>query len=91
MTDLYLLPVGGDLYWTFDFTDEISAPGTLVSVTITSALTLEDQSDDVGNKQSSVRITGAQHGITYTVTAVGLTSTGEDVVKSITIRGWAGA
>lgn len=78
------------MFYTFDFSAEIATPATLASVsysTDSGGLTLEQQSDDLSNKRSSIRIKGAVHGRVYTVKAIGVTSAGEIIPKNISIRG----
>ena len=89
MTDFFLQQVDAELYYTFDFSADIASPATLQSVTFTaSGITLSGQSNDLGNKRASIKVSGAEHGRRYVLQAAGLTSTGETIVKDITLQGF---
>jgi hypothetical protein len=90
MNDFFLHAVNASLYYTFDFSADIASPATLVSVTFSSAdgLTLTGQSNDLSNGRASIRVSGAEHGLTYVVQATGVTSSGESIVKDITLQGF---
>lgn len=92
MNDLQLLPVEGELAYTFDFSAEVVAPVTLASVVITvqSPLTKGTQQDDLGNAKSIIIIKGAVHGQVYNVQAVGTLSNGEKIPKDATFIGFNG-
>jgi hypothetical protein len=91
VNDFFVLNLEAALVYTFDFSDEVVQPAVLTSVTFSqegSGLTLSNQLDDLPNNRSSIRIANAEHGYTYTVQAVGVTSLGESIVKDITLRGF---
>lgn len=92
MNDLQLIPVDGEIAYTFDFSDVVIAPATLVSVsyTIPSPLTGFNQTDDLVNKKSTIGLKGAVHGQTYVVQALGVLSNGEKVPKDAVFVGFNG-
>jgi hypothetical protein len=89
--DFQMLNVDSALLYTFDFSDEIIPPATLTSVTFSqegTGLTLGGQLDDLNNYLSSIRLSGAVHGRTYCIQALGVTSTGESIVKDLKLIGF---
>ena len=90
MNDLQLLPVDGEIAYTFDFSDVVIAPATLVSVSFTAStgVTLFGQSDDLANLASTIGVKLASHGVRYTVQALGSLSNGEKVVKDASFVGF---
>lgn len=91
MSDLQAIAIGGKLNYTFDFSDAIAGSVTLDSVafSVPSPLTYT-QANDLANKKSTAQITGALHGFTYQVRAIGTLSSGELVPKTLTLRGFNG-
>lgn len=90
MSEHFLLNVGAELLYTFDFSADISAPATLASVTYSadSPLVTFGQLDDLTNKRSTIGVKGAAHGNTYVLQATGTTSLGEKIVKDVTLQGF---
>jgi hypothetical protein len=90
MSGCFILNVGAELFYTFDFSPDIASPATLASVTYTadSPLVTFGQLDDLTNKLSSIGVRGAAHGVTYTLQATGTTSIGEKIVRDITLQGF---
>ena len=92
MNDHQLLPVEGALAYTVDFTDVLPAAVTVTACvwSSTPALTLDSQSDNFANNKSTIKASGAAHGVTYTLQAKGTGSNGETYVKDITVVGFNG-
>jgi hypothetical protein len=90
MYDLFMIGVGAELFYTFDFSADVSTPATLANVVFTAdaGITLSAQANDLNNKRASIKVSGAEHGRTYVVQAVGTTSTGEKIVKDVTLQGF---
>lgn len=90
MNDHQLLPVESALLYTADFTDSLSGAVTVTAVVwgATPALTLASQVDDFANNKSTIKVSGAAHGLTYVLQAKGTLSSGEAVVKDITLQGF---
>lgn len=91
MNDLHLLPVEGEIAYTFDFSDVVIAPATVTAIVITAGdLTAFNQTDDLANKKTTVGLKGAVHGVTYNVQARATLSNGEKVPKDATFVGFNG-
>lgn len=92
MNDFQLLPVEAGLAYTADFSEELPASVTLASVvwSITPSITLAGQVDSLGTAQSTIRVSGASHGVTYNLQAKATLSNGEIVVKDIALIGFNG-
>ena len=97
MNDFQLLPVGGELYYTPDFSADVPEDVTVSAIAFTvepsaspMLLALSAQSDDLANCRSSIRVTGARHGYNYVLKATAALSNGEDLIKSISIIGFNG-
>lgn len=92
MNDYQVLPVESALLYTADFTDSLSSGVALTACvwTITPSLTLSNQADDLINALSSIRVSGASHGVTYNLQAKGTLSNGETVTKDIALMGFNG-
>lgn len=89
MSKLLLLRTGASLLHTFDFSAEVPATVTVTSVTFSGVgLTLDNQSNDLGNYRATIRVSGASHGVTYQLRAVATLSNGETVPAEATVRGW---
>lgn len=92
MNDYQLLPVEAGLAYTADFSQELPDTVTLTAVTwsITPSITLAGQVDSLGTAQSTTRVSGAAHGITYNLQSKGTLSNGETIVKDIALQGFNG-
>lgn len=94
MNDLQFLPVGGALYYTPDFSSDIPATATCTAIAFTvqpvGSLTLSDQVDNLASGQSSIKVSGASHGLNYTLKATATLDNGETLVKNIGLRGYNG-
>ena len=90
MNDFQMIPVGGALSYTADFTDALPASVTLSACTwsISPSINLSNQVDSLGSALSTIRVSGALHGITYTLQAIGTLSNGETVPKDVTLLGF---
>ena len=92
MNDFQLLPVGGELYYTPDFSADVPEDVTVSAIAFTvepaASLTLEAQADDLASCRSSIRVSGSQHMRHYVVKAAATLSNGETLVRSISIRGF---
>lgn len=92
MSDLFLIPVDGELAYTFDFSDVVIAPTTVTAIAVSapSPLTAFGQTDDLANKKTVVGLKGAAHGQRYVVQALATLSNGEKVPKDATFLGFNG-
>lgn len=94
MNDAQILPVGGSLLYTPDFSADIPAGVSLLSVAFTvepsGGLTLSSQSNDYANGQSTILATGSAHGISYVLKATPTLDNGEIMPKSISVLGFNG-
>ena len=100
-SDLQAFAVGGSLRYTADFSDVLpsTSPQTVVSSvawTITpqtgSPLNprLSDQTDALASAESTIQVTGCEHGKYYTLQAVATTSGGEEIPKDVRVIGFDG-
>lgn len=87
MTQLFTKRSDAEFAYTFDFTDQVPEGVTVASIvhSVPSGLTLEAEAQDVGNKVSSVRISGGTHGSTYQVKGVASLSNDEQVPQVFTL------
>lgn len=92
MNDLQLLPVDGAHALTADFSDVISAGAALTSCawSSTPSLTLDSQSDNFASHRSTIKASGAQHGVRYLLQAKGTANNGEVFAKDIAVLGFNG-
>lgn len=92
MSFLTLLPLNGELLYTFDFTDTVPDNATIVSIdyAVPSQLTQFADLDDLGNKKGSIGLkahaSNGKHGQTLIVTATANLSNNEKVASHLTIR-----
>ena len=95
MSDLQLLPIGGELLYTFDFALEVPQASPLTTVTgidytVPSELTQFADNDDLANKKGTIGLkphaTNGKHGQTVQVRAVANLSNTEKVAKFMTVR-----
>jgi hypothetical protein len=92
MSDLQLLPLGGELLYTFDFTLEVPSLVTVTGIdyTVPSELTQFADNDDLANKKGTIGLrahaTNGKHGQTAQVKAVATLSNTEKVPKYLAIR-----
>lgn len=88
--DLQLLPINGELLYTFDFSADVPVGATVTAIdyVIPSGLTGYVDSDDLGNNKGTIglRVNTAKHGQTYQVEAKAILSNTEKVPKYLTIR-----
>ena len=96
MSDYQLLPVGGKLAYTFDFTDALPASSplpTVSSFTITAdaAVTVGTQTDDSANYRTTILLSGLTHAGQYLAQCVCNLSNGEQIPKDLTLIGFNGA
>jgi hypothetical protein len=75
---------------TFHWDEWIPSGVSLVSVThsVPLPMTITAETTDVLSQQSAVRISGAQHGGRYMVTAQAVMSNGETLNRQYPIVGW---
>lgn len=93
MSDIQLLPLNGELFYTFDFTDEIPSGISITQIdyVVPAQLVQFADSDDLANKKGTAGFrkgaTGA-HGQTLVVEAKAITSSSppEKIPKYLTIR-----
>ena len=95
MNDFQLLPVGGKLAYTFDFSDALPASSpipTASSFTITadSAVTVGTKTDDSANYRTTVLLSGLTHAGQYLVQCLCTLSNGEEIPKDLTLIGFNG-
>lgn len=81
-----------ELNWEFNFTAELPAATSVNSITATvpAGLTLEQQTPDLPNARSIVRLSGGTHGQLYDVRAIAVLSNLEEVVGTLTLRVFRG-
>lgn len=92
MNDFQYIPVEGSLFYTFEFADQLPAGVDIsnVSFSITPSITLDAQSNDFGNDQSSIKVSGAEHGVRYNLQAKALLTNDEYIVKDVCLIGFNG-
>jgi hypothetical protein len=92
VNDYQLLPVEAGLFYTADFTDELPEGVTVASCawSITPIISAGGQVDDFGSNKSSIKVSGAQHGVSYALQAKATLSNTEIVVKDISLQGFNG-
>lgn len=89
MSEPLIIDPAESLPITFDFSDEITSGVTLSSVVFAgSGLTLGAQSNDYPNARSTMVISGAQHGVRYSLEATGTFSNGTVANRGASILGW---
>lgn len=78
----------GKLDYTFDWSDDVEDPITLISVTHTAPneLTVDSEIVDTAGSTSTVVLTGGAHGGTYLVKALATLSNGIEIPGEVTIR-----
>lgn len=94
--DHQMLPVEGELAFTFDYSDVL--PGTSPATTVTSIaisagespalVTIGTQTDDLANARTTVILSGIAHGQVGVVQALATLSNGEVIPKDITLVGF---
>lgn len=98
MSNVFALDPDGELYYTFNFTDQIPSTSPLTTIASMSyvitptyspqTLRVDEQTDNLASFLSSVRLVGAVLGETYQVTAYALLTNGESVPQNIVVRGF---
>jgi len=91
MSDLQLLPINGELLYTFDFTNEVPAAVTVTAIDYVVPVQLAQfaDSDDLANKKGTIGLrkgTSGAHGQTLQVEAKATLSNNEKVPKYLTVR-----
>lgn len=78
----------GKLDYTFDWSDDVADPLTLVSVThiAPSGMTIASETTNTSGLTSTVFMEGGEHGVTYMLKALALLSNGALVPGEATIR-----
>ncbi len=78
----------GKLDYTFDWSDDVTDPLTLESVTHTApdGISIASETMDTTGLTSTVFMTGGTHGATYLIKALALLSNGVQVPGEATIR-----
>lgn len=92
MNDFQVIPVEAGLLYTFDWTTEVPVAGSISSVawSISPSITLGTQVDDFANKRSTIKVSGAAHGVVYNLQAKATLSNGEIVPKDVALLGFNG-
>jgi hypothetical protein len=94
MNDAQVLPVGGHLFYTPDFSADIPAGAAITGIAFTvepsGGLALSGQSNDYGSGQASIRASGATHGVSYVLKATATLDNGEVIPKNISVIGFNG-
>lgn len=91
MSDLQLLPINGELLYTFDWSPDVTGSVTVTAIdyVVPAQLVQFADSDDLVNKKGTIGLrkgaTGA-HGQTLQVEGKATLSNGEKVPKYVTIR-----
>lgn len=91
--DHQLLPVGGTLAYTWDFSEEIpdTSPLTTITGIVVSAdtgISVGSQTDDLPNGRTTVLLSGAAHARVYVAQALATLSNGEVIPKDATFQGF---
>lgn len=91
MSDLQLLPLNGELLYTFDFSAEVPSGTTVTQIdyVVPAQLTQFADSDDLANKKGTAGFrvgASGKHGMTLQVEAKATLSNSEKVPKYLTIR-----
>jgi hypothetical protein len=91
MNDYQVLPVGGELIYTPDFSADVPAGSAVTAIAFTvepaGSLALAGQSNDYAEGQASIRVSGSAHGGRYTLKATATLDNGEVIPKFIAIVG----
>ena len=91
MNDYQVLPVGGELFYTPDFSADVPAgsavTGIVFTVEPTGSLTLAGQSNNYAEGQASIKASGSTHGGRYVLKATATLDNGEVIPKFIAIVG----
>jgi hypothetical protein len=92
VNDVQFMPVEGVYFYTFDFTDSLPATVTVTACafTITPSITLAGQIDDFVNNKSTIKVSGALHGVTYNLQAKATLSNTESCPKDVCLVGFNG-
>lgn len=92
VNDYQVIPVEAGLLYTADFTDSLPATVTVVTCvwSISPSIALTSQADDFGNARSSIKVSGAVHGVVYNLQAKATLSNGEIVPKDVALLGFNG-
>lgn len=79
--------------WEFNFSAELPTGATVtgIAATVPAGLTLEQQTLDLPNARSVVRISGGVHGQIYEVRAIAVLSNLEEIPGTLTLRVFRGA
>jgi hypothetical protein len=82
-----------ELNWEFNFAAELPSATNVVSITATAppGLTIEQQTPDLPNARSIVRISGGAHGQIYEVRAIAVLTNQEEIPGTLTLRVFRGA
>ena len=88
MSDVFVQRTDGKLDYTFDWSDDIDDPITLVSVShiAPSDLSVDSEIVDTASGTSTVILAGGVHGATYLVKALALLSNGLQIPGEVTLR-----
>lgn len=91
MSDFQLLPLTGELLYTFDFSAEVpeSVDVESVAYTVPAQLTQMDTSDDLDNARSTILLKASasgKHAMTLQVQAQATLSNSEKLDKYMTVR-----
>jgi hypothetical protein len=88
LSSVFVQRTDGKLDYTFDWSDDIEAPITLVSVShvAPSDLSVDSEIVDTATNTSTVILSGGVHGGTYLVKALALLSNGIQIPGEETLR-----
>lgn len=96
--DFQMFPVSGKMGYTVDYSAELSGGTTVSAVawTITGqggspiAPALTGQSNNYAEAQSTIYVTGVQHGARHVLQAVATLTNGEQIPKDVALIGFDG-
>lgn len=93
MNDFQMFQIGGELAYTFDFTDALPSTSPLTTVssialTAHPELSLGTPSADYANARVTVIVSGASHAQEYWVQAIATLSNTEKVPKDLILLGF---
>lgn len=88
LNDLATKDPTAQLYWEFNFADEVPSGVSVTSITTTvpSGLTRVSETNDLPNMRSFVLIAGGTHGRTYDVVSSATLSNDETLIATLTLR-----
>ena len=88
MSSIPLIDPGDNAYFQMDWSDALGTGVTITSATHTVPSPLVRESQSYNDTTSTVRISGAVHGVLYMIEGAATLSTGEVLNRQFPVRGW---